>query len=45
MVGLRRGGEELALPDEHTVIEALDTIIIKGKPRRVERVERYLMTG
>jgi len=45
VVGLRRGGAELASPDENTIIEALDTIIIKGKPRRVERVERYLMTG
>ncbi len=45
VVGLRRNGAELAMPDQNTVIEALDTIIIKGKPRRVERVERYLMTG
>ena len=45
VVGLRRGGAELASPDENTVIQAFDTIIIKGKPRRVERAERYLMTG
>lgn len=45
VVGLRRKGAELSNPDENTVIEAQDTIIIKGKPRRVERVERILMTG
>lgn len=45
VVGLRRGGKELSSPAAETVIQALDIIVIKGKPRRVERVERYLMTG
>ena len=45
IVGLRRNGEELPNPDKSTVIKALDTIIIKGKPRRVERAERFFMTG
>ncbi len=45
VVGLRRAGEELQNPDADTVIQPLDTIVVKGKPRRVERVERYLMTG
>ncbi len=45
IVGLRRNGEELPNPDQQTIIKAQDTIIIKGKPRRVERVERFLMTG
>ena len=45
IVGLRRDGEELSNPDSSTVIKSQDTIIIKGKPRRVERVERVLMTG
>lgn len=45
IVGLRRNGEELPNPDKSTVIKAQDTIIIKGKPRRVERAERFLMTG
>ena len=45
VVGLRRGGAELSSPDMDTVINALDIIVIKGKPRRVERVERYLLTG
>lgn len=45
VVGLRRNGEELSNPEPLTVIKAQDTIIIKGKPRRVERVERVLMTG
>lgn len=45
VVGLRRDGEELQNPKADTVIQALDIIVVKGKPRRVERVERYLMTG
>lgn len=45
VVGLRRGGKELSSPALETVIQAMDIIVIKGKPRRVERVERYLMTG
>jgi len=45
VVGLRRDGAELSNPDMETIIKAQDTIIIKGKPRRVERVERFLMTG
>lgn len=45
IVGLRRDGEELSNPESSTVIKSQDTIIIKGKPRRVERVERVLMTG
>jgi CPA2 family monovalent cation:H+ antiporter-2 len=45
IVGLRREGAELPSPSSDTVINAMDIIIVKGKPRRVERVERYLMTG
>lgn len=45
LVGLRRGGSELSTPDSNTIIAPQDTLVIKGKPRRVERVERFLMTG
>jgi CPA2 family monovalent cation:H+ antiporter-2 len=45
IVGLRRGGAEIATPEESTQILANDVIVIKGKPRRVERVERYILTG
>ena len=45
VIGLRRDGAELSNPDADTIIQAQDTVIIKGKPRRVERVERVLLTG
>lgn len=45
VIGLRRDGAELSNPNQNTLIQAQDTVIIKGKPRRVERVERVLLTG
>ncbi len=45
IIGLRRNGAELSNSDENTIIQAQDTVVIKGKPRRVERVERVLLTG
>ena len=45
VVGLRRGGEEFPEPSDDTLLQAQDTIIIKGKPRRVERAERALLSG
>jgi monovalent cation:H+ antiporter-2, CPA2 family len=45
IVGLRRDHTEVTSPDLDTIIEAQDIIVVKGKPRRVERIERFLMTG
>lgn len=45
IVALRRGDEESEEPDENTILQAQDTLVIRGKPRRVERVERYMHEG
>ena len=43
--GLRRDGREVSDPDATTRLQAGDVLIIAGKPRRVERAERYLLEG
>lgn len=43
--GLRRDGEEISEPDPSTLLKAHDILVIKGKPRRVERAERFLLEG
>lgn len=43
--GLRRNGVELSDPSLETVLLPQDILIIKGKPRRVERVEQFLLGG
>lgn len=45
VMGLRRDGEELLQPALETVLSAHDVLILRGKPRRVERIERYLLEG
>ncbi|OKY26248.1 monovalent cation:proton antiporter family protein [Thalassotalea sp. PP2-459] len=45
VVALRRAGFETEQPDENTILLADDTLIIRGKPRRVERVERFMHEG
>jgi CPA2 family monovalent cation:H+ antiporter-2 len=45
LMGLRRNGIELSEPDPSTVLMPQDILIIKGKPRRVERVEQYILAG
>ncbi|WP_286232638.1 monovalent cation:proton antiporter family protein [Thalassotalea sediminis] len=45
IVALRRGGIEEEEPDDQTILAPQDTVIIRGKPRRVERAERYLHEG
>ena len=45
IVSLKRGNEETESPDENIVLQAQDTLIIRGKPRRVERVERLVQEG
>jgi CPA2 family monovalent cation:H+ antiporter-2 len=42
---LRREGEEIDTPPEHTILYANDILVLQGKPRRVERVEHYLLDG
>ncbi|MEW6983449.1 monovalent cation:proton antiporter-2 (CPA2) family protein [Colwelliaceae bacterium 6471] len=45
VVALRRNEIESENPDEETVLQAQDTLIVRGKPRRVERAERFLHEG
>jgi CPA2 family monovalent cation:H+ antiporter-2 len=42
---LRREGEEIEMPQEHTILYANDILVLQGKPRRVEHVEHYLLDG
>ena len=45
VVALRRDDVETEQPDETTILQAQDTLIVRGKPRRVERVERFVQDG
>ncbi|WP_448566742.1 cation:proton antiporter domain-containing protein [Thalassotalea ganghwensis] len=45
VVALKRENTEIEEPDEHTVLRSQDTLIVRGKPRRVERIERFLQEG
>lgn len=45
LLALRRDGEEQEEPDENTILQAQDTLVVRGKPRRVERFERYMQKG
>nr|WP_250884118.1 monovalent cation:proton antiporter family protein [Glaciecola sp. XM2] len=45
VMALRRDGEEIETPEESTTILADDVLVISGKPRRVERIEKYLLDG
>lgn len=42
---LRRQGIEIPFPSQETIIHANDVVLLKGKPRRVERAEQYLLDG
>lgn len=43
--GLRRDNTEISSPDESTLLEENDVLVISGRPRRVERAERLLLEG
>ena len=45
IVALRRDGEEIEEPDENIILEVQDTLVVRGKPRRVERFERFMQEG
>ncbi|WNC69803.1 cation:proton antiporter [Thalassotalea nanhaiensis] len=45
ILAVRRGHDEFTDIDNDFVLQAQDTVILQGKPRRVERVERYLQEG
>ena len=45
IVSLKRGDTEIESPEDNTVLQAEDTLIVRGKPRRVENAERLLQEG
>ncbi|GAC29670.1 cation:proton antiporter [Brumicola pallidula] len=45
VTGLRRNNIEIEEPDPDTLILANDVLVISGKPRRVERIENFLLYG
>jgi len=45
IMGLRREGKEISKPALDMILQSQDIIVIRGKPRTVERVERYLLEG
>lgn len=45
ILALKRGGQEIENPDQIMLLQAQDTLILRGKPRRVERAERFLHKG
>lgn len=45
IISFKRDNIETEYPDENTVLQAQDTLIVRGKPRRVERVERFMQEG
>ncbi len=42
---IRRDDNEMDQPDQDMVLQPQDTLVLRGKPRRVERAERYLQDG
>lgn len=45
VIALKRGDTETESPDKNTLLQAQDTLIVRGKPRRVERAERFVQEG
>ena len=45
VIALRRGEIESESPEVDTILQAQDTLIVRGKPRRVERAERFVQEG
>ena len=45
VVALNRNNEEIESPDPSTILYPQDTLIIRGKPRYVERVEKMIQEG
>jgi len=43
--GIRRSHQEITTPEADFVLTSRDVIVLCGKPRRVERAERYLLNG
>lgn len=45
IISLKRDGIEYEEPDGNTVLKAQDTLVFRGSPRQIEKVESYLQHG
>jgi len=45
IVALKRNGVESEDPEESTILKEQDTLIVRGKPRKVEHTERFILEG
>lgn len=45
LISIRRNAKEYENPSGSYLIEPHDVVVISGKPRRVERIENYLLNG
>ncbi|HCH69025.1 MAG TPA: potassium transporter [Colwellia sp.] len=45
VIALRRGDIECESPEDNTILQNQDTLIIRGKPRGVEGADRYIQEG
>ncbi|MFC4700010.1 cation:proton antiporter [Glaciecola siphonariae] len=45
VASVRRDDEEIVSPADDFVIRVNDVIVLSGKPRRVERIEKFLLDG
>lgn len=45
LIAVRRDGKEVSEPKSDYLIKCRDVMIISGKPRRVERIEKFLLDG
>lgn len=45
VVALKRGDTETESPSEKIILQAQDTLIVRGRPRRVESAERFVQEG
>jgi CPA2 family monovalent cation:H+ antiporter-2 len=45
VIALKRNNIESEEPDVDTILKPQDTLIVRGKPRRVERAERFVQEG
>ncbi|GAA0816272.1 monovalent cation:proton antiporter family protein [Colwellia asteriadis] len=45
VVSLRRENKEIEMSESHTILQAQDTLIVRGKPKSIEQVERFIQKG
>ena len=45
VIALQRHGNEIEAPSDDIILQAQDTLVLRGKPHRVERAERFLQKG